>query len=280
MLVSLFLVFQLFYSVTCSISCYNCPMEFNTFDSIITVDTIPNNLKNCSIKTEQSECSIQVIWMQNPNQTRIALVGGGEKRTESDEHNLKNDILLKNDGIKTQWTNTILYVCSTENCNSPSTLKHLLRSLTSKDNFNEFSYLLVMNEHFNGTLCFFYANSSVSCETEIDPNTCKQCTTEEYIQTKPLEICSNCIMDDVIENFITYEVKFFMNNRERHDFWMIECQLPNCNTIDNSDLIRQKSNIQFDFDLFLNCSRQLTNILSINIIVFVLLTLYIKIKLN
>lgn len=277
MLLFFFIIFELFYIVTCFISCYHCPMQFNTFDSIITIDTISDNLQNCSITNDQVQCSIQVIWVSNPNQTQIALLGGGgEERDISDEHNLKNDIILMNDGTKIRWTNRLYYLCSTDKCNSPSTFKRLLRSLRSEDQFNELSDFLVTNEHFNGTSCFFFENSSRSCDSEIDHNTCKQCIMEVSIQSSPLEICANCILNDFIQNFITYEVKFFMNDRTRDDFWMIKCQLSNCNAIQIGSLIRQKSSVQFNFDLFLNNSaKQSYNSLTI-VMILILIVLFIK----
>jgi hypothetical protein len=256
--------------MTCQLSCYDCPMQSNIFNSILTVDTLPNDLKDCSFPVDQAECSIFVKWTQNPDQTQIALIGGGERRLVVDEHNLQNTITLKNDGTKTQWTREIFYRCSTEKCNSPSILKRILRSLKSEDSFNQLSNLLQMNAQFNGRSCSFFANSSTPCETEMDPNTCKQCATQESIVSGRLETCLNCVMDDIIENFVTRQVKFFMNNRECHDLWMIECQIQGCNTIETGDSIRQKSTIEFDYNLFLNGSNKLTNLSWITIIISIL----------
>ena len=58
--------------------------------------------------------------------------------------------------------------------------------------------------------------------------------------------------DDVVENFITREVKFYMDNRQRDDFWIIECQVDGCNAINTSYLVQEKVKVQFDFDRFLN----------------------------
>jgi hypothetical protein len=277
MLFSLFIAFQLFYSVKSHISCYNCPLQSNIFDYIITADNIPENLKNCSFIGEQLECSIRVTWIQDPNNTEITLQSTGERRDVSDEHNLEHTITLNNNGFKLQYTKSIHYVCATEECNSPSTLKRLLRSLTSKDDFYELSYLLALNQPFDGTSCEFFANtSSMSCETEMNQTSCNQCMAQEFIQSTSLETCQNCVNDDIIENFITREMRFFMSNRERHDFWMIECQFKDCNNIDTGNFIRQKSTIQFDFDFFLNVNNKSTNLLSMSIIALVLMVLSIK----
>ncbi|UJR32849.1 hypothetical protein I4U23_020311 [Adineta vaga] len=241
-------------------------MQTNVFDSIITADTVPNDLKNCSLVTDQMECSIRVTWTQNPNQTSIILLAGSERQAVSGRHNLENTITLTNNGTKTQWENSIFYICSSEQCNSLTMLKRLLRSLTSEDKFHTLSDLLDLNTQFQGSFCNFFANSSISCETEMDPNTCKQCATQEYIQSKSIEVCSNCVMDNVIENFITRQVKFFIDKQERHDLWMIECQKKDCNAIETGDLIREKSNIDFNFNYFLNSSKKLDNILLITLL--------------
>ncbi|CAF1136814.1 unnamed protein product [Adineta ricciae] len=255
----LLVTIQLFYAVTCQLSCYNCPMQANVFDSIITVDTVPNDLKDCSLQQDQTQCSIHIEWTQNPNRTLIMLRSDGERQDSSGRHNLENAITLTNNGTRTQWRKTMDYICSTDQCNSPAMVKRLLRSLTSEDNFQTFSPLLNMNTQFHGNLCIFFANSSASCDTEMDRNTCRQCATQEYIQSKPVEVCLNCVMDDIIENFVTRQVKFFMKDRQRHDIWMIECQQENCNAIETGDLIRQNSQIDFDFTYFLNGSNQFNN---------------------
>jgi hypothetical protein len=278
MLFYLFIAFQLFYSVTCHVSCYDCPIQANTFDSILTPDTMPENFKNCSFTGEQMECSIRVTWTQDPNKTAIALIAGGERSEVSGEHNLENTITLSNNGVKLAWAKSIFYKCSTERCNNPGTLNRLLRSLRSDDDFHALSSLLAMNTQFSSGLCYFFANSSVPCETEMDPNTCKQCVTEEYMQSKPVEICSNCAMNNITENSMLREVKFFMEKRERHDFWMIQCQQKDCNAIETGDLVRQKSNIQFNFDLFLNGGDKFTNVSSLRIImIFALIIIKMKI---
>ena len=118
-------------------------------------------------------------------------MGGGGRRLVADEHNLQNTITLQNDGIKAQWRKDIAYRCSTDRCNSPSTLKRLLRSLRSVDTFSDLSNLLAMNPEFSGGLCSFFANNSTPCESDT------------------LDVCLNCLLDDVTENFVTRGVKFF-----------------------------------------------------------------------
>lgn len=278
MLALVIITFQLFYSVTCSISCYNCPLGPNTFDAILTADSLPETFNNCSFETEQSQCSLLLIFTRDPDRTQILATGGEERRGTDDENHLKNEIIFGNDGTKLLWTNRIRYICSDEKCNSPSTLKRLFKSLKSEDNFNEFTALLKINQDFNGTFCFFFANSSASCQTEVDPNNCTQCVIEQSIQSQSLDICADCIKDDVIENFISYETKFSMNTRERRDFWIIECQSPDCNTIQTIGLIRNKSDVQFDFNRFLNNSRKQFNLSFIHIVIFILIVLNIKIN--
>lgn len=102
MLFTLLIIFQLFYSITCQISCYDCPIQANTFNSILTANTVPNDFNNCSFPTNQAECSMNVIWTQDPDQTQIVSMGGGGRRLVADEHNLQNTITLKNNGTKMQ----------------------------------------------------------------------------------------------------------------------------------------------------------------------------------
>jgi hypothetical protein len=99
--ISLLVVLQLFYSVA-YLSCHNYPIQSNNYNSILTADTVPGDFKDCSVSIVQLRCYIILIWMQNPNQTTVILAPDGDRRDVTDERNLENTIIFKNNGITIQ----------------------------------------------------------------------------------------------------------------------------------------------------------------------------------
>ena len=252
MLLYLCVAFQLFRTLLGQLSCYNCPLEANSFNTIITADTLPTELNNCSSKSEQYHCSIIVIWQPITKRTNIILAPGDDQRAVDDKHSLKSSLIYKNDGVHRQRTRSISYVCSTDLCNSLPTLKRLLQALTLQDSFDGLDYLVQFNQDFQGDSCWFFTNSSAPCDMEMNRTTCNQCSIELTSESNAVEVCANCVAGDVIDNFITREVTFNLQNRAKDDFGLIECQVTDCNTLTSGQLIRRKSNVEFNFDLFLH----------------------------
>jgi hypothetical protein len=261
MLFFLFVVFSSYlHAATATVSCYDCPFEVNRFDYLVTKDKLPNALNNCTTKSLGDSCIIDVKWSRNPgDQTEIGLEARGEPRTAFIEHTLSGDVNLENKENQLLWTRSISYICSTDQCNSLSTLQRLLASLTMRDDFVDLGYLLTREIPFDDPSCLLWGNSTtLECATEMPPANCTQCSSQGMSQNGVLDICANCLLDDIAETFLVREVNYELINRTRADHWILECQSKNCNTIENGIRIFQKSNFDFDFVHFLNHANRMT----------------------
>lgn len=248
------LVLYLVSIVNSQFSCYNCPLETNQFDFLVDDHSLPTDLKNCSIVPNQYQCAIRLTWIRTINVTWITFVPGYEFRREfkinddeDDGSSVKATLIYKKDAPnRLEWTNALYYTCDSHNCNNITVLRWLLKSMTIRDNLHELDDLVQMNPFFNGDQCFFFANSSVPCETEMNRTTCRQCAFEQIENNGSPNICANCVDDEDIENFITREVKFDLNQKLSEDFTMIQCQMNDCNREQIGSLIRSKSKIDFN----------------------------------
>jgi hypothetical protein len=254
MLFYLFLSFQVLYSVSCVIKCHNCPLSANTFNYHISTDRLPDELSNCDVQEISDTCIIDVIWGRNPDKTDINLAPRGDGKSELSEHELNTNIELAYNGSQYEWSQSISYMCSTDQCNSLTELKRILSSLTLNDKFQDLEDLLKMEEPFDDSWCLFFANTTtLECATTtIPPATCKECSFEGFTNNGAWEICANCLTYDIGNTFLSHEVDFNMTGRTRADHWIMECQSKDCNTPNNGNRIRQKSTSNFDFVKFLD----------------------------
>ncbi|CAF3162448.1 unnamed protein product [Rotaria socialis] len=276
MLFYLLVTLQFIHSISCFVTCHVCPIDMNTFGYFITTDHMPNTLNNCTTQATSDSCFIDLIWQLQPQKTQIALSARGDGRSTVNEHTLSTSVSLENKDSTFIWTRSISYTCSTDNCNSLTALKRLLNSLTLYDDFNSLKNLLRKETPFDGDWCLFKANTSwLECALLIPPESCKECSFQGMSVQGSIEICLNCLQDDIGETSISHEVDFDIANRTRLDHWILECQFNKCNFENNGDLIRQKSISNFDFAKFLDISNQarifvsISKILSISIVVFI-----------
>ena len=259
MLFYLFIVFSSFPVVINGVTCYDCPLIANSFDYLVANDRLPDALRNCTTKSLGDTCIIDVIWNRNPDRTQIALVARDDSRSAAlIEHTLSGNINLENKNNQLLWTKSISYTCSTDQCNSLLTLKRLLASLTMKDDLFDLGSLLIREITFDGR-CWFWTNSTIlECSTVIPAAPCKQCSFQGIGQNGVVDICANCLLDDIGETFLLHEVNFELINRTRADHWVLECQSKNCSTIENGNRILQKSTFDFDFAQFLNHANRMS----------------------
>ncbi|CAF1210199.1 unnamed protein product [Rotaria magnacalcarata] len=276
MLFYLLATLQFIHSISCFVTCHICPIDMNTFDYFITANHTPDTLYNCTRQATGDNCFIDLIWQLQPQQTQIALSTRDDDRSTFNEHSLSTFVSLESKDSNFIWTRSISYTCSTDNCNSLTTLKRLLNSLTLYDYFDSLKDLLRKETPFNGTWCLFKANTTwLECALSIPPESCKECSFQGMSVQGSIEICLNCLQDDIGETSITHEVDFNIADRTRLDHWILECQFNKCNFDNNGDLIRQKSISNFDFAKFLDTHNQASIFLSISKIVLVFIVVFI-----
>ncbi len=277
MLFYLFLSFQVFYSISCDISCYECPVEANTFDYLITTDRIPDELKNCSLKNNMVACSFTIIWQRNPNKTEITVSAGDTKRSVSTDHELDVAVGFDNTNSILKWEKVVVYTCSTKECNSFSQLKRVLASLTVTDNLDDLTNIIKPQEPFQGEWCERASNATFDdCNITVPVTACTQCSLNGQINQTKTEVCATCLTGGTDNNFLSYGVVINMVDRTRSTMWEIQCLAENCNSLTNGDLIRQRSQIDFDFIKFFNAGNKLTSLSTMGwiFIIFLVEVLY------
>ncbi len=259
------------------IECHYCPIDENNLDYFVTTDNIPHHLNNCTIIKMGDVCYIDLIWNRTPVKTQIGLSGKGDEKSIDAEHTLVTNVNVENKNLSIIWTRTISYICSTDKCNSLSALKGVLDSLTLNDTLHELVDLLQRKEPFEGNWCKFSTNGTLfECATEISPASCKQCSFQGISNHGVVELCANCLEDDIGETFLSHEVNFNMTDRTRDDHWILECGFENCNTYDNGNLVRQKSTSDFDFEKFLDGNNKSISLSSISKTVLLFVVFCIK----
>ena len=254
--ISLFVLLVTLPTFVVSLQCYDCPSEFSVNYSV-TSDTLPP-FGDCKLTTA-IQCSVIIIWAQNPPQTLILL-----HHTSSPLMNgsLRDVILvfakleLDVDNVTRRWGHVVDYKCTlSDGCNYDTNLKRLLDSLVVEDKFVEKFPSLIQNiESFNNdsaTTCYRQSNSSRRCAST-DFNGCRRCQIRvDQLPSASNEICATCPLETIDFNSINRESLFVLNNRSRLlDEVQLKCQLDGCNSLDNVNKIREASTITFDFNKF------------------------------
>jgi hypothetical protein len=254
MLFHLFITFQILYSISCNLSCYQAPFDINSFDYIVTPDHFPAELHNSSLEVNSVQCYIVVLWQRNPDNTKIALIADTNMKAGSTEHQLQVDVgyQTKTSSIPT-WAKQIIYQCNTDRCNSLSQLKLLLRALIVNESLHELAYLLNPVKPFHGEWCYRDSNATFDkCNTTIPVSLCTLCELTGTMNQAGTELCATCSTADPDQALLVYEKTFNMTDQTNFSIWDILCGRPNCNTPAVSDSIRRKSYIHFNFTTFLN----------------------------
>ena len=269
------------YSISCTITCHDCPLTANNFNYFVTLDTLPKNLNNCTMVNTGDLCLMDIIWNPKSNMTQIGFSSGGDEKSIGIEHSLVTEVRLEKNSSDLIWTRGISYMCSTDKCNDLSELKRILDSLTLNDNLKDLEYLLKNDEPFDGNWCHFSTNDNSSeCNIDIPPDTCEVCSFQGKSDHGPIRFCSNCFPFDIGERSISYEVDFNMIDRTRSDHWILECRFKSCNTYENGNMVLEKSVVKFDFKKFLDGNNRSTNLLSINKISLLFIVFFMKFLLN
>lgn len=255
MFLQIFIIFAIFQSLSAEISCYDCSSLPDTYNYLVTFDTIPKSFGDCPIKSKQDMCYISLRWLFTSKQTGIN-VGASDVETKksSSEQLLTAAVDLSGLGANQYLQHSFTYFCSTDKCNDINTFKKLLQSLTIVDQFNDLKDLLVPVEPFDGHWCLMFSNQTASeqCDVKVtvDPKDCKQCSTQYIHDSKESRMCAGCFTDGPHTESLLRHVEFNMNDRTFNDSSLINCQSNKCNSVETIQLIRQKSIIKFNFDQF------------------------------
>ncbi|CAF3271993.1 unnamed protein product, partial [Rotaria sp. Silwood2] len=227
----LFIIFQVFHSVFCLISCFNSPWNKNSFDYLITADNIPSELKNCSLEKNVAKCAIEIFWQRDPDKSTIELVAEDTKKSASTDHSLFVNAGFENPGARPMWEKVVLYECTTDQCNSLNQLKRLLNSLKMNDSLYQLTYLLNPVKPFQGQWCYRGSNATFDeCNITIPSSSCTRCTLSGMINQTRTELCATCSTDDFDKTGLSHGMIFNMTERTFSTTWLLNCGRENCNT--------------------------------------------------
>lgn len=119
MLFYLFITFQIIYYVSCATSCYNAPIDSNSFDYIVSTDHFPTELHNSTLVNNSVNCYIFVLWQRDPDHTQIGLIAETNTQVMATKHQLQVDVGYETKfSSKPAWAKEILYQCNTDQHNS------------------------------------------------------------------------------------------------------------------------------------------------------------------
>ena len=253
MLFVLLLIFEIFYSASCSMSCYQAPFDTNKFDYIVTSEHFPMKLDNYTLVTNSTTCYLQVLWQRNPNQTNIGLVAGTiNEQSLTLEHKLQALVGYQRIGSAPMWYKQIIYQCATNECNSLNQLKQLLTSLTVNESLSSLTYLLDPVKPFHAEWCYRGSNVSMDqCNTSTPISQCQRCDLIETMDEHGLGICGKCSTEDPDNSLLLYEKTFNMTSRTETSSWGILCARQNCNRPAIGSAIQQKTLISFNYSAFI-----------------------------
>jgi RNA polymerase subunit RPABC4/transcription elongation factor Spt4 len=206
-------------------------------------------------------CSFSIIWQQNPNKTEITVSAEDTKNSVSTDHELDVAVGFDNTDSILKWEKVVVYTCSTKECNSFDQLKRVLASLTVTDNLDNLTSIIKPQEPFQGRWCDRASNATFDdCNITVPVTACTQCSLIGQITQTKTEVCATCLTSGTDSNFLTYAVVINMIDRTHATNWEIQCQAERCNSLTNGDLIRQQSEIDFDFLKFFNAGNKLTSL--------------------
>ena len=238
-----------------SLQCYSCT-DAIMVEYLVTNNTVPS-FSQCQV-IQAISCSITLTWYENINMTVISVDSRNSSSMQDTSGDTITAMALMEDGpygSATLFAHNLVFSCtSNDTCNSETTLKELLSSLTIEDQFREELLPLIQVIYpFNPTAaaCVNFRNTTVSC-LPVDLADCQRCeiTLDEFATSTP-EICATCHRNSVDVNIVMHSSTFSLNNRTRlNDHVHLGCQTKGCNSIANINQIFKASNITFNFSEF------------------------------
>ncbi|CAM2707435.1 unnamed protein product [Rotaria socialis] len=240
-----------------SLECYISVIPF-VLNYSVTIDTLPS-FDNCTLVDVTGECTFTIIWLRNPEASFIifgynTIVNGSSFSSDSILASVQYE--LEGDEFAKRLSHDVQYTCqSSDECNSGTNLKRILKSLRIEENFSiGFNSLIAANDSFNNqsiSKCYFNRSSN-DC-SPIDYKSCRRCEISmNFSDSSTNEICATCPTVTPQFNSIRRDAIFIVNNRSQVlDNVQLSCQMGEyCNSIENIYRIRQASFIYFDFDRY------------------------------
>ena len=234
------------------------------FNYPITVDTVPSpDRSDCNQTTSDDHCYVEVTW-NDDGSSIVAYTAHAPLSATSILIEVIRSVnasgIYINSSSSYSTSRTIGYACLTLDssatpCNDVNILKRsiIASTLPTEETMKSFDSLIAQTVDFNTSLCLNYTNMTNECPP-YDLVYCEQCVA--FVQyTQPSEICATCPSDRAYENSVTLDTKIFLDNQTAIDTVSIFCQTDgSCNSIQNTDRIRQTLMSSFDYSKFFDLS--------------------------
>ncbi|CAF4652124.1 unnamed protein product, partial [Rotaria sp. Silwood2] len=179
-------------------------------------------IDNCSLVDVSGECTFTIIWLRNPESSMI-IFGydsiSNENKSSSDSILASVQYQLEGDELDKRLSHDVQYVCkSSDECNSGTNLKRILKSIRIEENFSgRFNSLIAANQLFNNQSineCYFNRPSN-DC-SPIDYSNCRRCQISmNFFHSSVHEICATCPTITPEFNSIKRDAVFIVNNRSQ-----------------------------------------------------------------
>ena len=238
-----------------SLQCYSCDHVI-VLDYLLTNNTVPS-FSQCQV-IDATSCSITIMWNEDINITSISIGSQNASSTQTVSGDTITAMALMEAGPyggATLSAHNLLFSCtSNDTCNNEMTLRHILSSLTIKDQFlQELLPLIHVIYPFNPTAaaCLNFRNTTAVC-LPVDLTDCQRCeiSVDQFFASSP-QICATCHRSSADVNFIIHSTTFQLNNQTQlNDHVQLGCQDKGCNSIANINQIYKASNITFSFNEF------------------------------
>ncbi|UJR16600.1 hypothetical protein I4U23_003500 [Adineta vaga] len=224
--------------ISASVICYNC--YDHEYDFELTSDTIPDSLDGCTNFTGIRNCYVTISWRGGKSSlgTFHDIIDAPESKEMAFMAVLANN---------NQPQVTFRYLCSTDFCNTAINVKRAFNSATIQHSLTELVPQLNTTLIFNSSNCFNFQNGSV-CSPSTGCQHCHITMRPNWKNLTSIEICARC--DSAGSPYFEAMTYFDLIERKRFDDFDIRCLTSHCNSLENIELIRQKTNFQFDYNKY------------------------------
>ncbi|CAF0755420.1 unnamed protein product [Adineta ricciae] len=254
------------YSSSARISGYDCPGEVNTFDYVISASHMPEQLNNCTLKTDMVLCGMTILLQKNRDSTQITVNCANDPRVIPNNHALDISVGIEYENSILRWEKVIIYTCTTNECNSYSEIKRVMNALTVTDTLDQITNMIIPQKPFQSKWCDRRSNATFDkCDNTIPDTDCRRCSLGAETNQTGTEVCATCRTGDEENYYLSRSAIFNMTERTRTDIWQIECQSDQCNSQSNGERIKQNAQVDFDFAKFFNNGYVFSSILSMKI---------------
>ncbi|CAF1506877.1 unnamed protein product, partial [Didymodactylos carnosus] len=220
-------------------------------------------LNNCSTVTTEHYCYAGIYWYKSET-SYLQIIAEFEESFDPDSG--INTYIVdppSNFGSVFNATHYLIHSCNTDNCNDPMNLRLLLKSLKISADLIKIKPLLSSNQPVNKSSCLIFSNDTDSFEGSctIDDQ-CNYCDMTMITKSLKSYVCCGCSYTDPSQSDdYQFQVQMSCNMKEKKCQHQIHlnCNVPQCNFLENVKRIQQMYENEFNFDTFVQSTANAIN---------------------